>query len=314
MIPLIQNELMKIFSKKSSWIYMILIVVFVIAAGAIYTKVTGTPNENWKQELQTQVQADQKELAENPEETFLQDSIAMNQKFIDENVNPDANSNWHFMNSVVVTMGMFVTLFSVIVCSGNVAAEFSSGTIKQLMIRPHPRWKILLSKYISVTIYSVLLFAVLIAAGYLVGLIFLGNGDFHMKIFESSLTAGEPKITEIGSQILLKIGLYLPSLVVVTAIAFMLSTLFKSQALAVGIGIFVLFLTSSIGGILILLMGKYAWAKFLIFPHLDLTVYALQDKLADGVTLPFSLIILAVYYIVFMALTFTLFQKRDISF
>lgn len=62
-----------------------------------------------------------------------------------------------------------------------------------------------------------------------------------------------------------------------------------------------------------MLASKYAWAKFLIFPHLDLTVYALQDKILEDITLPISLAILAVYYAIFMIVTFFFFQKRDIS-
>ena len=96
-------------------------------------------------------------------------------------------------------------------------------------------------------------------------------------------------------------------------IAFMLSTLFKSQALAVGIGIFVLFFSSTLGGMILMLADKYAWAKLLIFPHLDLTVYALQEKILENITLPISLAILAVYYAIFMIVTFFFFMKRDIS-
>lgn len=313
MISLVRNELMKLFQKKSSWIYLIIIVIGVIASGIIYNAATGEQDDNWKASMKAEVEQLQKEANEAPKEQkqFINNEIEQKQKSLDENINPNAVSNWHFMNDVIYGMTTLVTLLAVIVCSASVSSEFADGTIKQLLIRPHPRWSILLSKYLSLIIYSLILVVTLIVSGYLVGLITFGNGDFSAKFFEHALE-GE-KVAELGPQFFLKMVYYLPSLLIITAIAFMLSTLFKSQALAVGIGIFVLFVSSTLGGLIVFLAEKYEWAKFLIFPHLDLTIYALQDHILGDITLPISLLILSVYYVIFMILTFVFFQKRDIS-
>ncbi|WP_349409977.1 ABC transporter permease [Pseudalkalibacillus sp. SCS-8] len=313
MISLIRNELMKIFQKKSSWIYLIIIVLAVIAGGIIYNITSGEPNENWRATIEAEIEHLQKNAEEAPEEEkqYINQRINQQQKYLDENVNPDAVSNWHYMNNVVFGTTVLVTLLAVIISSASVSSEFADGTIKQLLIRPHPRWAILLSKYISLIIYSLILVVTMIVSGYLVGLIIFGNGDFSAKIFEMAIEG--QKVAEVGPQFFLKIAYYLPSLLIITAIAFMLSTLFKSQALAVGVGIFVLFVSSTLGGLIVFLAEKYEWAKYLIFPHLDLTIYALQDKILGDITLPISLLVLAMYYAVFMSLTFVFFQKRDIS-
>ncbi|PLR79677.1 hypothetical protein CVD25_18855 [Bacillus canaveralius] len=313
MINLIRNELMKIFQKKASWVYMIIIVLAVLIGGIVYQRINAEPNENWREELQMQNQQLEKDVEGLPEgeKQWAQQQIDQNQKYLDEDINPNEKTNWHFMNEVVVGVGSLVTLFVVIVCSANVSAEFSDGTIKQLLIRPHRRWAVLLSKYIAVIIYAILLVLTLIVSGYLIGLILFGNGAFDTKIFEMGIEGQQEAV--VGTQYLLKTLYFLPGLLVIMTIAFMLSTLFKSQALAVGIGIFVLFFSSSIGGILIVLAGKYEWVKFLIFPHLDLTIYTLQDTILDDITLPISLAILAVYYAIFLVITFVFFQKRDIS-
>ncbi|MGA9226579.1 MAG: ABC transporter permease subunit [Mesobacillus sp.] len=313
MIALIQNELMKIFGKMASWIYMIIIVLAVLIAGIIYMKFSGEPNPNWREDIQAEIHMLENQLPSAPEEEkpFIQTQIDQNQEYLDKDIDPTAKTNWHFMNEVVIGVSSLVTLFVVIVGSANVAAEFSDGTIKQLLIRPHRRWSILLSKYIAVIIYALLLVATLVVSGYIIGLILFGSGDFNMKIFEVTLEGRKEAI--VGTQFFLKMLYYLPSLLVIMTIAFMLSTLFKSQALAVGIGIFVLFFSSTLGGIILMLADKYVWAKFLIFPHLDLTVYALQDRILEDITLPVSLSILALYYAIFMIITFFFFQKRDIS-
>ncbi|WP_081772955.1 ABC transporter permease [Bacillus sp. EB01] len=313
MLLLIKNELMKLFGKKSSWIYMLIILVAVIAAGILQNNFTGEPNENWRGETQATVSQLQKDLEAAPAEDkeWIAVELERQQTYLDENINPTAMSNWHFMNQTVIGVSMLVTLFAVIVSSASVSAEFADGTIKQLLIRPHGRWAILLSKYISLIIYSILLLATLIVSGFLVGTIIFGSGDFGAKFVEMTLEG--QKIAELGPQFFLKVLYYLPSLLIVITISFMLSTLFKSQALAVGIGIFVLFVSSTLGGLIVFLAEKYTWAKYLIFPHLDLTVYALQDEILSGVTLPVSILTLSVYYIIFMVLTFSIFQKRDIS-
>ncbi|ALC92788.1 hypothetical protein AM500_12720 [Bacillus sp. FJAT-18017] len=304
---------MKLFGKKSSWIYMLIILIAVIAAGILQNNFSGEPNENWREDTQASVNQMQKDLEEAPaeEKEWIVQAIEREQLYLDENINPTAMSNWHFMNQTVIGVSMLVTLFAVIVSSASVSAEFADGTIKQLLIRPHGRWAILLSKYISLIIYSILLLATLIVSGFLVGTILFGSGDFGAKFVEMTLEG--QKIAELGPQFFLKVLYYLPSLLIVITISFMLSTLFRSQALAVGIGIFVLFVSSTLGGLIVMLAEKYTWAKYLIFPHLDLTVYALQDKILEDVTLPVSILTLSVYYIVFMVLTFTIFQKRDVS-
>ncbi len=314
MIGLIQNELIKIFEKRASWIYIAILVVAMVIGGFIYQRVNGEVDENWRENLEAQNTQYKQEIEQTPADqdpTWLKDQIKQNERFLEENINPTAKTNWHFMNDVVIGVTTLVTLFSVIVASAIVAAEFSDGTIKQLLIRPHKRWKILLSKYVAVIINSLILMAVLFFSGFIVGILFFGFGDFQAPFFEYTLDGQKEAV--LGTQFLLKTVYFLPSLLMITTISFMLSTLFKSQAVAVGIGIFVLFVSSTLGGLIIMLAEEYTWAKFLIFPHLDLTVFAFQDKILQNITLAGSLSILLVYYIVFMIATFVYFQKRDVS-
>lgn len=314
MIGLIQNEMIKIFEKRASWIYIAVLVVAMIVGGVIYQRVNGEANENWREDLEAQNAQYKEEIKQTPADqdtTWIEDQIKQNEKFLKKNINPTEKTNWHFMNDVVIGVTILVTLFSVIVASAVVAAEFSDGTIKQLLIRPHKRWKILLSKYVAVLLYSLILLITLVVSGFIVGILFFGLGDFQAPFFEYTLHGQKEAV--LGTQFLLKVAYFLPSLLMITTISFMLSTLFKSQSVAVGIGIFVLFVSSTLGGLIIMLAEEYTWAKFLIFPHLDLTVFALQDKILQNITLTGSLTILAVYYIVFMVATFVYFQKRDVS-
>lgn len=320
MIRLIQNEWMKIFGKHSSWVYAVIIIVALFIGGILYQKFEPEPSENWKEEVEQEIEGIQFELSngdiDDSYREHLESQLKVKQEILKNNINPNKLTNWDYMKDIVIGITSLVTLFSVIIASGNIAAEYSDGTIKQLLIRPHKRWKILLSKYITINLYSLFLLFVLIVSGYIIGSILFENGSFSEKtVIETYIQGGQdPIITTVGAQFVKGILLYLPSLLIINTISFMLSTLFKNQSLAVGVGIFVLFLNSVLGAILFSLLDRYEWFKYIIFPHLDLQIYLYGNNFYDLLTLPFSLTILAVYYIIFMVLTFTYFQKRDITF
>jgi len=322
MIGLVQNELIKIFEKKMSWIFAIILIIGLIGAAVLEMKLSPQQTEdNWKVQVQSEIDKLEKKMEKAPSyEDFGEDEYPTEETKEDiqiqidsfngnlnDNVNPYTTS-WSYLGDYGIALKSLITLFVVIVCAGNISSEFSDGTIKQLLIRPHRRWKILLSKYIALLIYSAFLIVVLAAVSYLVSITFFGVGAFNEKIYSIDLT-----VVSGGVYFVKNLLYYLPGLIMVLTLAFMLSTLFKNQAIAVGIGVFVLFFSSTAGLIIVSLTEKYAWTKALIFPHLDQTVFILQDKILNNITMPMSLGILGVYYLIFMFITFFFFQKRDIS-
>ncbi|MBS2967229.1 ABC transporter permease subunit [Metabacillus sp. KIGAM252] len=321
MMNLVKNEWIKIFAKKSSWIYFILLAVFLIIMTVATAYIDQEKTEsNWRPGVEQEI-ADLNQQQKDPkldagEKEDLAQQAAEKQFYLDKNVNPALKSNWQYANADGVALFSTVALFCVIIASTSVASEFSDGTIKQLLIRPHRRWKILLSKYISVVAYSFLLLLFLAAANVIAGTFLYGAGDFGAKIAETPMTfsGGEPVIAAVGNMYIEKILLFIPNLIMVVTISFMLSTLFKSQSMAVGFGIFVLFMNSALNiGVQLLIGLKQEWAKLLLFPHLELMQFSAAEEILPGVTLMFSLAVLLVYYIIFMAITFFFFQRKDVS-
>ncbi|MFT8323145.1 MAG: DUF2705 family protein [Bacillus sp. (in: firmicutes)] len=311
MIGLIQNELIKTFEKKMSWVFAVMLVVALIGGAFLYQKTTEQQKDGtdtWQESVQLEIKdlQDQQKTASDEEKGYIGDQINQKQWYINENVNPYP-TNWSFMNELVAFLKALITLFVVIVCAGNISSEFSDGTIKQLLIRPHRRWAILVSKYIAMLIYALFLIIVLIVFGYLISLLFFGGGNYSDNINVGMMAVSG------GDHFFRMMFYYLPGLLMIITIAFMLSTLFKNQAIAVGVGIFVLFFSSTMGSYILFLAEKYAWTKVLIFPHLDQTIFVVQDKILGNITMPMSLGILSGYYIIFMIITFVFFQKRDIS-
>jgi ABC-2 type transport system permease protein len=202
---------------------------------------------------------------------------------------------------------LLVTIFTVVIAAGGVAEEFTSGTIKLLLIRPWSRSKILLSKYISIMQFAILLAVLLFASTMLVNWICFGIN-----------ASPEVSPTFVGAEgsnpiayMLKYYGLTLISLVVTVTLAFMLSTVFRSSGLAIGMALFLLLGVNSFIGLIAML--DYKWIDYLLFVHLNLTQYLEGSPMREGMTLGYSLGVLGVYYAIFIALTWYIFNKRDVA-
>lgn len=225
------------------------------------------------------------------------------------------NNNWtdgvfNFW-SVFSTSSMLVTFISVIViiaAGGIVSGEFSAGTIKFLMINPVKRWKILTSKYFtSITFgYLAMLAAFIISA--LSTMLFFGAD--HLGA--SFIAVSGDTVKEIPG-FLYVAKLYLLSsvqLVVMGSLAFAISSLFRSSALAIGISVMALFGGNTIT--LILSQLQFDWGRYLIFSNLDISGIAEGNSMFAGQTAAGALVVIAVHMVIFLLTAWDGFNKREI--
>jgi len=217
--------------------------------------------------------------------------------------------NWSMMSIEAMVLFQLVTIFTVVVSADSVAGEFSTGTIKLLLIRPWSRSKILLSKYISLLMFALVQAALLYVLTFVVNMLLFGYGGSV-----EAQNAFNSDMNPLGYMLLYYFYQFLGLIIIVT-MAFMLSTVFRSSGLAIGLSIFLLLGGSTIAGMLSML--DYAWVDYILFLHLNLTQYMGSSDaggiMGEGMTLGFSLSVLAVYYVVFIALTWLIFNKRDVA-
>ncbi|MBC1793159.1 ABC transporter permease [Listeria booriae] len=236
-------------------------------------------------------------------------------------VSPDID-NVQFMLSINGISMFLVALFSIVIASSVVASEFSFGTIKLLLIRPYKRWEILLSKYIVVMLYAIALALFTLLITYLISGVLTSFGSLTQDVSDiiptysengDILNTGLTAINALSTQL----GFFLVELIFSMSIAFMVSSLLRSQALAVGIGLFLLFINSIAGGITLMLAEKFEWFKYIFVTplyYINMNSNAMGNmEINSGLSTGLAIGILAVYYIAFMALSFIFFQKRDVS-
>ncbi|QHZ45995.1 MULTISPECIES: ABC transporter permease [Bacillus] len=312
MFKLIVNEWIKIFSRKGTYVMIGILLLSVIGLG-ILAKTSGVadPNTDWKKEL-AQENANMKEQLKgvnNPTlEKNYERSIAINEYRIKHDMPEDGKySAMSFINDagdVISLTGLFV----ITVAAGIVANEFSWGTVKLLVIRPISRFKILLAKYITVLLFGLALLVILYASAGITGLALFGAGDgsqVHLAYVDGSVEE-KNLLLHLGVGYLMKSI----SLLMMATMAFMISAVFRNSSLAVGISIFLL----AVGGTATNLLSlKFDWVKYILFANTDLSQYFDGEPLVSGMTLGFSVTVLAVYYIIFQVLAFGVFTKRDIA-
>lgn len=312
LIQLIRNENMKLYKRTGTWVMIGLIILAIIDVG-LFTKFVLDSNEqtDWKEQLK----AENMQLENTMKDTeqlgigsnYVKQQLAINNYRL-ENDDPPINSQslWGFMIDVTNFTG-FVGLFSIVVAAGIVASEFSWGTIKLLLIRPVSRSKILLSKYITTILFALLLITLLFGLSFIFGSLLFGFSGIEQSnlIYQNNQVVEQNMITYIISLY----GFNSIDLFMMLTFAFMISTVFRSSSLAIGISIFLMFT----GPQLVQLLSNYEWVKYVLFANTNLQQYTNGIPIVEGMTMAFSISMLIIYFVIFIGVSWITFEKRDVT-
>ncbi|TGE35567.1 ABC transporter permease [Desulfosporosinus fructosivorans] len=312
MFKLTKNEVKKTFSQKSTPIMLALLVVVVLIAGFILKANAPSTTDDWKIQLtqtnltlQTQMALPQTGPSITIEQ--MQQQITTNNYRIDHDLPPiEGRSLWGFVIPVSALISL-VSLLTIIVGAGAIAGEFSDGTIKLLLSRPFKRWKILLSKYLSVLLFALAGLVTLFVASFLIGGMFYGFSGVSQPFL--AYTDGAVHEVNMLWHIFTTYGYGCVSLLMMVTFAFAISTVTRNNSLAVGISLFLMFT----GSMIVNLLKDYSWVKYILFANTDLTQYINGTPLVSGMTMSFSLIVLAVYFVIFNTTSWLVFGKRDVA-
>ncbi|MFA1822123.1 ABC transporter permease [Virgibacillus oceani] len=311
---LLYNELMKIFIRKSTWAMYVILALIVIGGAALtftFDDITTEYTDDWREELQEENEMYQDEIAaleENGGEFVIEmnsELMAKNEFYLENDSRPLNYGAWQYVleNAGLVSI---ISLLTIIVGAGIVSNEYKWGTIKLLLIRPISRSVILLSKFVAVFAFALFTMIFLMLSSLISGAIFFGFEGVNPNIVIETAQGFEhlPIITEILSQY----GYKIVNLIMMTTLAFAISTIFKNSSLAIGIGIFLMMGGNMIVGI----FAEYDWAKYILFANIDLQQYETGNVLIEGMTLGFSITMLFIYFIVFVLFAWLFFTKRDV--
>lgn len=297
---------------KNAWIMcglLIMLIVFVAGMNKYYDVDSSTKEARIA--ANEEMMAYPKEMLASeditPEdEQYFKEEIAMAEYRIANDL-PAANAmtfTEHMDLSLSLTI-MVTGIFTVVIAAGIVSSEFGTGTIKMLLTRPVSRWKILLSKLVASILYGIVLFAAGIVVALIIGIALFGtDSSIALSIVDGQIVQDTVKNTFIETT-LYSLG----STIMTIIFAFMIGTIFGSSTLAVSLSLFILLM----GSTATMFIAQYDFAKYIWFAN-DLSYYAPGSMpMIEGLTFTFSLVVNIVYAVIFLAITFGYFMKRDVT-
>ena len=194
------------------------------------------------------------------------------------------------------------TIFAAVVAADIVAGEFTWGTIKLLLIRPWTRTKVLASKLLALILFTLLITVVFFLASSLI--------SFAMYPENTTSLMYSDDVSPLAYMLEDILYRYI-DLLVIALFSFMISAVFRSSGIAIGLSMFILFT----GGIFTMLFNpvRYPWAKYTLFVNMDLSQYRGGQEGVAGMTLGFSITVLLSYVLLFLLVSWLVFKKRDVA-
>ncbi|MDL4841100.1 ABC transporter permease [Aquibacillus rhizosphaerae] len=317
-IQLVKNEQIKLYVRKATWV-MFAILALIAILGAVIVRFIDDGSlqeygDDWREELQEENQqiTQQMEEANSDEMEFSEAmnpaTLERNNYHLENDIKPQGYDAWKYLyeNTFLASV---ISLFTIIVAAGIIANEFKWGTIKLLLIRPASRLKILASKYISILVFALTLLLFLIVVSWTVGAILFGVDGLSSNAVILQLDGTYEQI-DLFKETIIAYGFKMVNLVMMATFAFMISTIFRSSGMAIGLAIFLMFAGNGV----VLFVSQYDWAKYILFANTDLSQYTGGSEPAiEGMTMAFSIIVLLVYYCIFLAASWWAFTKRDVA-
>jgi len=329
---LIENEVVKMISKKRLMfvlaILVVLISLFAYGQNQTQARTTAqlsqrmgvTATNDWRK-LAGQQLIDMKNRLDSPymdENSKSSTRVKMEQLQynLDNNINPLAQSAAKFTTTFMEqAIFLFLPLLIIMLAADMVSGESASGTIKLLLVRNVPRWKILLSKFLTLVILEVLVvfFAFVLSA--IISGFFFGFGGWlapvatGFKVLGGKLDSSSVLNVPQWQYSLMVYSLAFFVAVVVGSISLMISILVKSTAASIGI----IMSTLVAGNFISFFLSDWKLTRYMFMVNLRLTDYLSGSfQPIEGMNMLFSITVLLGWTIASIIISFVYFTKQDI--
>lgn len=238
---------------------------------------------------------------------------ANNKYIIDNKV--DINSPKTTRNLLINTLSDNFLFIMIIIAAGAgsiVSTEFDKGTIKLLLIRPYSRNKILLSKYI-VSMFMII-FAILSAfiMQLIVGGIFFGFSSLNIPVVIYNFVQNKVMHINLFKYIFDNVLAVLPEFILLATLAFAISTITNVSTLGVALPIVGVGAADIIN--LIAINRNIIPLKYFVTLNWNFTNYLYGGiNSFPTLSIPFSILICAIYFLIMIITAFIVFNKRNIK-
>lgn len=237
----------------------------------------------------------------------------INRYILENNVDINKSNDVRgILKDVFSEYGLFIIVMIVMIAGTIVSEEFNKGTIKLLLVKPYDRRKILLAKFITVLIMIAFSIVAVVLMELIVGGIIFGVDSLSVPVLQYNFVTQSLESMNIFAYLGIEILTQLPKLVLLATLAFACSTLFTNSAVAIAIPLLGYMSADMIN--LLVIQYKVEFMKFFVSLNWDFKEYLFGNlPNMEGLTLGFSMVICALYFVVMLIPTFVVFQKKNIK-
>ena len=193
----------------------------------------------------------------------------------------------------------------IIQASTIISMEFYHGTIKNLLYRKYTRTNIIISKIITLVIFSLLYFIISIIVGFILWAIFFND----INLLESK---GD-ELSLLSKMLLTGLGTYVGTWLVLS-VTLLISCAMKSPGVSIAVGIVFYFATSILSGILTIIVDKWEWLKWNPISMMNIMVQIIDKEMKKFTKLELHELFIGniVYIIIFLILVVLVFKKKNV--
>ena len=193
----------------------------------------------------------------------------------------------------------------IIQASTIISMEFYHGTIKNLLYRKYTRTNIIISKIITLVIFSLLYFIISIVVGFILWAIFFND----INLIESK---GD-ELSLLSKMLLTGLGTYVGTWLVLS-VTLLISCAMKSPGVSIAVGIVFYFATSILSGILTIIVDKWEWLKWNPISMMNIMVQIVDKNMKKFTKLELHELFIGniVYIIIFLIIVVFVFKKKNV--
>ena len=193
----------------------------------------------------------------------------------------------------------------IIQASTIISMEFYHGTIKNLLYRKYTRTNIIISKIITLVIFSLLYFIISIVVGFILWAIFFND----INLLESK---GD-ELSLLSKMLLTGLGTYVGTWLVLS-VTLLISCAMKSPGVSIAVGIVFYFATSILSGILTIIVDKWEWLKWNPISMMNIMIQIVDKSMKKYTKLELHELFIGniVYIIIFLILLVFVFKKKNV--
>lgn len=319
MIKLIKNELIKIFKRKNIYILFIIAILVMIGFN-IYGKY-----RNIDEDIQVQYEKaykqdnfylDNYEILTNEEKyEDILERVQLEKYAIENNIKYNILLNTQNKNTQLPTdarielMKVFnnfdiITIFIIIyLASTIISEEFSSGTIKNLLVKPYKRISILTSKIITSILVTLIVAIAIIVFQYMLGGLLFGFDSYSLEAIRYNHITQQIETMSLSNYMILMFFSKVPMYIILTIFSLLLGTITNNMAINILFSLGLYLISSE--GILFNNISKY-----LFIYNWDISKYLFGGMSGVGIIQPMLISGFSILFII-IALTY-IFKNKDV--